>query len=115
MENDRLRKEPFTNDKKAATITNTGAGGTSGVPEANCAREAIEAFPKRSMRPALHIVLGSESIVSMRTALVCSEDRERLYREDKLGCARGVFWVLVFQVVTVVAVAVCWSLYILLR
>ena len=114
MENDRLRKEPFTNDKKAATITNTGGGGTSGLRVADCAREATEAFPKQSMRAALHIVLGSESIVSMRTALVCSEDRERLYREDKLGCARGVFWVLVFQAVAAVAVAICWSLYILL-
>jgi len=114
VENDRLRKEPSTNEKKTATIANTGAGGTSGVLVANCAREAIEAFPKQPMRPALHIVLGSESIVSMRTAEVCSEDRERLYREDKLGCARGVFWVLVFQAVAAVAVAICWSLYILL-
>jgi hypothetical protein len=76
VENNRLRQEPFTDDKNVATITHTGEGGTSGVRVANCARKAIKAFPKQSMRPALRIMSGSESIVSMRVDEVRSEDRE---------------------------------------
>ena len=54
----------------------------------------MRSFPglvEQSMRPVLSIVLGRQSIVSMRVAEVCCEDPERLYCEDRLGCARGMF------------------------
>jgi hypothetical protein len=37
-------------------------------------------------------------------------DAERLYREDKLGCARGVVWALVFEAGLVVAALIYWKL-----
>jgi hypothetical protein len=40
----------------------------------------------------------------------CSVDAEQLYREDKLGCARGVVWALVFEAGLVVAALIYWKL-----
>jgi hypothetical protein len=37
-------------------------------------------------------------------------DAEQLYREDKLGCARGVVWALGFEAGLVVATVVYWKL-----
>jgi hypothetical protein len=37
-------------------------------------------------------------------------DAEQLYREDKLGCARGVVWALVFEAGLVVAALIYWKL-----
>jgi hypothetical protein len=42
-------------------------------------------------------------------------DSEQIYSEDKLGCARGVLWAVVFQVGTLIAIAVVWTLRSLLR
>jgi len=113
VKNGGLRQGHFTCDKEVLTLTNTG--GRRNLRSAGGKRwpEAIEAFPEHSMRSTLGIALGSESITGVAEA--CSDDRERLCREDKLGCARGVFWVLVFQAAAAVAVAVCWSLHILVR
>jgi hypothetical protein len=44
-----------------------------------------------------------------------SVDPEQIYCEDKLGCARGVLWAVVFQVGTLIAIAVVWVLRSLLR
>lgn len=35
---------------------------------------------------------------------------EQLYREDKLGCARGVVWALVFEAGLVIAAVIYWKL-----
>jgi hypothetical protein len=112
VKNGGLRQGHFTCDKEVLTLT---TGGRRNLRSAGGKRwpEAIEAFPEHSMRSTLGIALGSESITGVAEA--CSDDRERLCREDKLGCARGVFWVLVFQAAAAVAVAVCWSLHILVR
>jgi hypothetical protein len=40
----------------------------------------------------------------------CSVDAKQLYREDKLGCARGVVWALVFEAGLVVAALIYWKL-----
>jgi hypothetical protein len=40
----------------------------------------------------------------------CSVDAKQLYREDKLGCARGVIWALIFEAGLVVAALVYWKL-----
>jgi hypothetical protein len=44
-----------------------------------------------------------------------SVDPEQIYCEDKLGCARGVVWAVVFQVGIFIAIAVVWTLRSLLR
>jgi hypothetical protein len=48
-------------------------------------------------------------------ANVRSVDPEQLYSEDKLGCARGVVWALVFQAALVIVAVVCWELHVLTR
>jgi hypothetical protein len=40
----------------------------------------------------------------------CSVDAKQLYREDKLGCARGVIWALIFEAGMVVAALLYWKL-----
>ena len=40
----------------------------------------------------------------------CSVDAKQLYREDKLGCARGVVWALVFEAGVVIAALIYWKL-----
>jgi hypothetical protein len=37
-------------------------------------------------------------------------EAEQLYREDKLGCARGVVWALIFEAGLVVAALIYWKL-----
>ena len=52
----------------------------------------------RRSNPALHVIDG------------CSVDAKQLYREDKLGCARGVVWALVFEAGLVIAALIYWKL-----
>ena len=40
----------------------------------------------------------------------CSVDAKQLYREDKLGCARGVIWALIFEAGLVIAALIYWKL-----
>ncbi len=40
----------------------------------------------------------------------CSVDAKQLYREDKLGCARGVIWALIFEAGLVIAALLYWKL-----
>jgi hypothetical protein len=46
---------------------------------------------------------------------VRSVDSELLYNEDKLGCARGVMWALVFEAALIVAIAIVWKLRVSMR
>jgi hypothetical protein len=57
----------------------------------------------RPSKRTLHVVDG------------CSVDAEQLYREDKLGCARGVVWALVFEAGLVVAAVIYWKLHLFAR
>jgi hypothetical protein len=50
------------------------------------------------------------SQTSLRFSDIYPADEEQLYPEDKLGCARGVLWSLIFEVALVVAALVCWKL-----
>jgi hypothetical protein len=45
-----------------------------------------------------------------QVANVRSVDPELLYNEDKLGCARGVIWALVFEAALIAAIAIFWKL-----
>jgi hypothetical protein len=72
----------------------------------------IQAFPnlaEQSMRPVLRIVRREESIVALNVADVCPDEPANLYYEDKLGCARGVVFALIFQIAVVIAGALCWK------
>jgi hypothetical protein len=72
-----------------------------------------QVFPNlagQSMRPELRIVRGAESIVSVNVADVCTDDPEKFYYEDKLGCARGLVFAFAFQVALVAVVVLCWKL-----
>ena len=79
----------------------------------------IQAFPnilaEQSPRPALRIVVGNKSIVSMRVVDASSVDPEQLYDEDTLGCARGVVWALIFEAGLVIGALVCWKLHLFAR
>ena len=44
-----------------------------------------------------------------------SVDRELPYSENKLGCARGVIWALVFEAAMIIAIAIFWKLRFFLR
>jgi hypothetical protein len=128
VENNCFRIDSLTHEGKIANRKRPGVGRTSaerskeitfGVSgyrlQPRVRTVGIQAVPdlaEHSTRPALCIVLGSQSIVSMHLAEVCSDDRELPYREDSLGCARGVLWVLVLQAAAVVIVAACWSMHI---
>jgi hypothetical protein len=46
---------------------------------------------------------------------VCPAELEHLYPEDRLGCARGVLWALVFEVGLVIAALVYWKLHLFAR
>jgi hypothetical protein len=45
----------------------------------------------------------------------CAVDAKQLYREDKLGCARGVVWALLFEAALVVAAVIYWKLHLFAR
>jgi hypothetical protein len=46
---------------------------------------------------------------------VCPADLEHLYPEDRLGCARGVLWALVFEAGLVIAALAYWKLHLFAR
>ena len=52
--------------------------------------------------------IAIENLSLCRRRLVV--DAEQLYREDKLGCARGVVWALIFEAGLVVAALIYWKL-----
>ena len=80
-----------------------------------------------SLSEGVHKTLGpsegvSNSPVAVRRSKTspyvidgCSVDAEQLYREDKLGCARGVVWALIFEAGLVIGVLVCWKLHLFAR
>jgi len=57
-----------------------------------------DAGAARQSKNTIHVVDG------------CSVDVKQLYREDKLGCARGVVWALIFEAGLVVAALIYWKL-----
>jgi hypothetical protein len=52
---------------------------------------------------------AQESPTCPPVANLCSVDWERIESEDRLGCARGVVWAIVFEVVVVIAAVVYWK------
>lgn len=73
--------------------------------------QAFSNLAEPALRPELRVVRRAENIVSLNVAEVCSDDPEQLYYEDKLGCARGVVFALIFQAALVAVAAVCWKLF----
>jgi hypothetical protein len=43
------------------------------------------------------------------TACVCSDVWAQVESEDKLGCARGVVWAIIFEAVLAAAGMICWK------
>jgi len=70
-----------------------------------------------SMSERVHRTLESsrtaDAAIPAKTSLYIVDgtvlDAEQLYREDKLGCARGVIWALVFEAGLVVAALIYWK------
>jgi len=72
--------------------------------------------------PRSHAVMGQdeesidqyeaeESPTCPSVATLCSVDWELLESKDRLGCARGVVWALVFEAALAIAAGVCWQLH----
>jgi hypothetical protein len=62
------------------------------------------------LHPVLQERFGLVEDVFPQICNVRSVDPELLYNEDKLGCARGVVWALVFEAALIVAIAIFWKL-----
>lgn len=62
------------------------------------------------LHPVVQERLGLVEDVFPQICNVRSVDPELLYNEDKLGCARGVVWALVFEAALIVAIAIFWKL-----
>jgi hypothetical protein len=60
-------------------------------------------------------VLLEKPQTSSQVGHVCSVDPELLVNEDKLGCARGVMWAIVFEVALIIAAVILWNLRFSLR
>jgi hypothetical protein len=73
--------------------------------------QVISNLAEPSLRPELRVVRKAENIVSLNVAEVFSDNPEQLYYEDKLGCARGVVFALIFQAGLVAVAALCWKIF----
>jgi hypothetical protein len=73
-------------------------------------REKGEAMGVRS-----HPVLLEQLQTSPQVGHVRSVDPELLDNEDKLGCARGVMWAIVFEAAMMIAGVILWNLRFSLR
>ncbi len=61
-------------------------------------------------------VLVSSSQTSLHVVDdVCPADLEHLYPEDRLGCARGVLWAMVFEAGMVIAALAYWKFHLFAR
>jgi hypothetical protein len=70
---------------------------------------------EKTSSDVLFPICVEQARTSSVVANVCSIDREQLNSEDKLGCARGVLWAVVFQVGMLIAIAAYCTLHYLLR
>jgi hypothetical protein len=62
------------------------------------------------MQPFHGVLVQDEAEESPACPRVASSvDWEQMESEDRLGCARGVVWAIVFEVAVVLAVAVYWK------
>jgi hypothetical protein len=52
-----------------------------------------------------------EFLAAPTAGSVCSIDWEALESEDKLGCARGILWAILFEAAGVVAAVAFWKLH----
>ena len=57
--------------------------------------------------------LEVDDLLVPRAGNVTSTDWESLESEDKLGCARGILWAILFEAAIVVAAVAIWKLHLL--
>ena len=62
------------------------------------------------LHPVVRELFGPVDDAFPQVCNVRSVDPDLLYNEDKLGCARGVVWALVFEAAVIVAIAIFWKL-----
>jgi hypothetical protein len=53
---------------------------------------------------------AEESLACSHIANIRSVDWEQLQSEDKLGCARGIAWAIIFEIALAIAGALFWKL-----
>jgi hypothetical protein len=102
----------FTSPGKgtSATMRTKGPGGTSvhDGPQPYSHTVAAKSAPRERTKT----MWSRSPFVASREG---AEDFQQVYYENKLGCARGVIWAVAFQISVIVAAAICWELYTLLR
>jgi hypothetical protein len=90
-----------------------------GVQE--CPGLADDVSRQRARHDELHTGIGSHPVLLEQSQSfpqvgnVRSVDPELLYGENKLGCARGVIWAVVFEVTLIIGMAIAWKLRFFLR
>jgi hypothetical protein len=87
------------------------AGATKNIEEWMQAYEAV--LSKRvyqSLESSQRAGTANRSKSNLYVIDGCSVDAEQPDRKDKLGCARGVVWALVFEAGLVVAALIYWKL-----
>jgi hypothetical protein len=67
------------------------------------------------LHPVVQERLGLVDDASPQLCNIRSVDPELLHNEDKLGCARGVLWALVFEGALLGAIAIFWKLRLSMR
>ena len=55
-------------------------------------------------------IAGEGTLARTSLQIVDRAEAEQLYREDQLGCARGVLWALIFEAGLVLAALLYWKL-----
>jgi hypothetical protein len=94
------------------TDSHQGAQECLGVTDAGDQRTPHDELPM-GIRSLPVFVDRPQSIA--QAGNVRSVDRELLYSENKLGCARGVIWAFVFEAALIIAIAIFWKLRFFLR
>jgi|HubBroStandDraft_2_1064218.scaffolds.fasta_scaffold158316_2 hypothetical protein len=94
------------------TDSHRGAQECLGLTNASNQRSPHEELPM-GIRSLPVFVERSQSFVQVGN--VRSVDREQLYGENKLGCARGVIWAFFFEAALIIAIAIFWKLRFFLR
>jgi hypothetical protein len=72
-------------------------------------------YDERYDGPPLLSVSEEQSHRFPQVCNIRSGDHELSYRENKLGCARGVIWAFAFEAAMLIVIAICWKLHFFLR
>jgi hypothetical protein len=94
-------------------------GTSAAVRTKESGRTSVDDGPQPHSHARTKTIWSISRVIASPDSTVCvdtgAEDAQQVYREDKLGCARGAIWAAAFQISVIIAVAICWELYSLLR